>query len=373
MKCSCGNRQCYVCSEDVTDYSHFGDEEFGRCPMYGDIQDKLRSDVAKAEEATVQQLLRDRAELNDEDVRVNKNTDRGDREAEGDFLGALMTDLTIERQLWIPEPTNGIANRQLYEAPAPFYDVPFERPQSPAAPQFVAPLTPRPPSPARWPLPPLYWPAQFTYPLPPPPPTPPRYGGERPQQPTNATIVDRPPAYQTIYESPFPAPTYRADEFDNRSLPHFVPLRRRGQKTRRPKSDWQPLPPPAPLPPVPISLPWPWLYDQPNYSHLGRPGEPSASAAKFIPNVEDAPYIHDDVYIHPSLMPNGPTLTVSNEGQARNTEQKQKSHAGRKLSRKSSSRSHRAPNNNFKSNNPFLKPYNPNVSRNPYDQFHAFP
>src|SRR5271169_3043309 len=73
MKCSCGNQQCFVCSEDVTDYSHFGDKDFGSCPMYGDMQDQLRKDVANAEEATVQQLLRDRAELKDEDVRVNKN------------------------------------------------------------------------------------------------------------------------------------------------------------------------------------------------------------------------------------------------------------------------------------------------------------
>jgi hypothetical protein len=358
MKCSCGNEQCYVCSEDVTDYSHFGDEEFGQCPMYGDIQDQLRRDVAKAEEATVQQLLRDRAELKDEDVRVNKNTDRGDRETERGFLEPLMTDIAVEQPLWFPGPANEVANRELYEVPAPFPYALFERPQPLAAPQFAEPV-PHPP-------PPVHWPAQFTYPLPPPP----LYVDERPgHQQTNFIMEDAPPTYQTIHEPVFPTPTYFEDEFDNRPAPDASRLGRRGQKTRRLTADWQP-PPPSPLPPVPVTVPWPWLHNQPNYSRLGRPGEPSTSATTFLPQDEDEPYIPDDIYIHQRMMPNGPTLARSNQGKPENTEQKQRSLAGRKL-RKSRSRGHRTSSNNFNSNNPFLKPQHPNASRNPYDQIHA--
>ena len=371
MKCSCGNQQCYVCSEDVTDYAHFGTEAFGKCPMYGDIQDRLRRDVAKAEEATVQQLLRNRAELKDEDVRVNKNADGEDRETEGGFLEAFMTDLTIEQTLWVPEPTIGIANRDLYEMPAPFYYAPPERPLPLAEPQLAEPLAPRPPSPVHWPLPPLYWPAQFTYPFPPPPLNPPHYGDEHPREPTNAAMEDRPPTYQTIHAPLFPEPTYRADEFENRSVPDFLPPRRRGRETRHPTLDWQP-PPPASLLPVPMTLKMPWLDNQANHSHLGRLGGPSTSTATFIPNVQDVPYVPDDRYIHPSLMPYGPELALSNQRKAKNTEQKQKHHSGRKLTKKSSSQSDSSSNNGFKSNNPFLKSRHPNMSRNPYDQFHAF-
>ena len=73
MKCSCGNTQCYVCSENITDYMHF-DEVLGTCPMYGDMQDRIKKEVAMAQELTVHKLLRDQAELRDHDIRVDKST-----------------------------------------------------------------------------------------------------------------------------------------------------------------------------------------------------------------------------------------------------------------------------------------------------------
>ena len=70
MKCSCGNIQCYVCSTNVLDYSHFGDGK--PCPMYGDMADLLQKQVDTAEEVTVQKLLENRSDLKDEDIRVRK-------------------------------------------------------------------------------------------------------------------------------------------------------------------------------------------------------------------------------------------------------------------------------------------------------------
>ena len=68
MTCSCGNRQCFVCSKDIEDYSHFDD---GGCPMYGDMKDLLSNEVATAQESTLQQILQSTADLNDEDIRVD--------------------------------------------------------------------------------------------------------------------------------------------------------------------------------------------------------------------------------------------------------------------------------------------------------------
>ena len=70
MKCSCGNIQCYVCSKDISGYSHFNDES--PCPMYGDMADLLKKQVDTAEEETVQKLLKTRSDLKDEDIRVER-------------------------------------------------------------------------------------------------------------------------------------------------------------------------------------------------------------------------------------------------------------------------------------------------------------
>lgn len=68
MTCSCGNRQCFVCSQDIEDYSHFDD---GGCPMYGDMKDLLSNEVAAAQESTLQQILQNTADLKYEDIRID--------------------------------------------------------------------------------------------------------------------------------------------------------------------------------------------------------------------------------------------------------------------------------------------------------------
>lgn len=73
MKCLCGNLQCYVCEINVADYSHFDQLGVGKkCPLYGEMQELLNEQVAVAQERTVQELLKNRVELEDDDIRVDK-------------------------------------------------------------------------------------------------------------------------------------------------------------------------------------------------------------------------------------------------------------------------------------------------------------
>lgn len=88
MKCSCGNTQCYVCSDNISDYMHF-DEILGKCPMYGDMRDHIKEEVAKAQEVAVQKLLRDRTELREEDIRVDKKNKLGEGNVDLDSIDEL--------------------------------------------------------------------------------------------------------------------------------------------------------------------------------------------------------------------------------------------------------------------------------------------
>lgn len=68
IKCGCGNLQCYVCEMNVVDSAHFTPP--GSCPLYGEMH--LNEQVAVAQERTVRELLNNRAELEDDDIRVDK-------------------------------------------------------------------------------------------------------------------------------------------------------------------------------------------------------------------------------------------------------------------------------------------------------------
>jgi len=71
IKCGCGNLQCYVCEMNVVDYTHFDKPGSGKiCPLYGELH--LNEQVAVAQERTVRGLLKNRAELEDDDIRVDK-------------------------------------------------------------------------------------------------------------------------------------------------------------------------------------------------------------------------------------------------------------------------------------------------------------
>jgi hypothetical protein len=65
MTCRCGNKQCFVCSVNIKDHSHFSNET---CPMYGDTEYILSSDVVKARNKTIERLREERADFKEEDM-----------------------------------------------------------------------------------------------------------------------------------------------------------------------------------------------------------------------------------------------------------------------------------------------------------------
>jgi len=67
--CPCGNLQCYICSENVSTYEHFGN---GKCPQYDDTARRQRRDVAKAQGRAVKDVLKKTTDLTVEDVAVDK-------------------------------------------------------------------------------------------------------------------------------------------------------------------------------------------------------------------------------------------------------------------------------------------------------------
>jgi hypothetical protein len=81
MTCSCGNKQCYVCGKDVKDYDHFGEIAEGKCPLYDDHEERLRQEVANAQQQAVNNLLQTRTDLSKDGVVVDKNLAQAARTA----------------------------------------------------------------------------------------------------------------------------------------------------------------------------------------------------------------------------------------------------------------------------------------------------
>lgn len=72
MTCSCGNKQCYVCSIDVEGYDHFSDAP-GGCPLFDDTEERERRDVAVAQRRAVLNALTARNDLTENDLTVDEN------------------------------------------------------------------------------------------------------------------------------------------------------------------------------------------------------------------------------------------------------------------------------------------------------------
>jgi hypothetical protein len=78
MKCpNCKNRQCFVCSKNVTGYSHYDKtEDFTGsqdCPLYDNTRDRLQQEVAAAQTQAIQEILQNGSELDANDVTVDGN------------------------------------------------------------------------------------------------------------------------------------------------------------------------------------------------------------------------------------------------------------------------------------------------------------
>ena len=72
MHCSCGNLQCYVCAESISDYSHFDRRraDGSKCPLNDDVR-RLESKIRQAQEEAVKKVLEDMEGVSVEDVKVD--------------------------------------------------------------------------------------------------------------------------------------------------------------------------------------------------------------------------------------------------------------------------------------------------------------
>ncbi|KAL1791976.1 hypothetical protein ACET3X_009727 [Alternaria dauci] len=71
MTCThCRNVQCYVCSKNVTDYNHFGDDVVGKCPLHENIEDRHEQEVKRAADEAMARVRADNPSLSDADLMV---------------------------------------------------------------------------------------------------------------------------------------------------------------------------------------------------------------------------------------------------------------------------------------------------------------
>jgi TRIAD3 protein (E3 ubiquitin-protein ligase RNF216) len=64
---------CYVCNEPIVGYDHFSQGRSyssGKCPLYDDTKKRHQEEIALAENAAKQQVLRENSKLYEEDVAV---------------------------------------------------------------------------------------------------------------------------------------------------------------------------------------------------------------------------------------------------------------------------------------------------------------
>ena len=97
--CPCGNLQCYICSENVTTYDHFG---YGRCPQYDDTVKRQRREVAKAQGRAVKDVLKETTDLTVEDVTVDE-----------DLMGVVKLKVKKKKTVEFQEPEHELGGQEL--------------------------------------------------------------------------------------------------------------------------------------------------------------------------------------------------------------------------------------------------------------------
>ena len=72
MICSCGNRQCYVCGENIQDYSHFDRprDDGTKCVLHESDESRLQRKIMNAQEKAMKKVLEEEKGLKEEDVKV---------------------------------------------------------------------------------------------------------------------------------------------------------------------------------------------------------------------------------------------------------------------------------------------------------------
>jgi hypothetical protein len=79
--CSCGYSHCYVCSAKVEGYHHFGNGA-GQCPLYDDIEEPERQEVAVAQGQDVLDGLATPNDVTGNDLTVDQKPHSPDSGAE---------------------------------------------------------------------------------------------------------------------------------------------------------------------------------------------------------------------------------------------------------------------------------------------------
>ncbi|PIA88930.1 E3 ubiquitin-protein ligase [Cercospora beticola] len=86
MSCSsCGNLQCYVCSETVRDYNHFDQNAAGarnvnpagpsskRCPLYDNVEERHEREIKEAEAKARAEALEANPDITEEDLKIKES------------------------------------------------------------------------------------------------------------------------------------------------------------------------------------------------------------------------------------------------------------------------------------------------------------
>ena len=73
MTCSCGNLQCYVCGQNIKDYTHFdGPKGDGKaCPLHENNDMRLQIKIQEAQKEAVKKVMEEGEGLDEEDVKVD--------------------------------------------------------------------------------------------------------------------------------------------------------------------------------------------------------------------------------------------------------------------------------------------------------------
>ncbi|KAL6706833.1 hypothetical protein ACN47E_005169 [Coniothyrium glycines] len=111
MTCThCRNVQCYVCSENVDSYLHFGAGQHGKCPLHENVEDRHEQEVKRAADEAMAKVRADNPELSEADLMI-KVSDQV-KQAEDRRRGVANTDANayphpfVNNQVphrWIPD------------------------------------------------------------------------------------------------------------------------------------------------------------------------------------------------------------------------------------------------------------------------------
>ncbi|EMD61715.1 hypothetical protein COCSADRAFT_39416 [Bipolaris sorokiniana ND90Pr] len=140
MTCThCRNLQCYVCSQNVTDYRHFGDGQAGRCPLHENVEERHEQEVKRAADEAMAKVQAENPGFSDADLMV-KVSDQV-KQAEETRRGRVRAEAHAFPYHMVGDQLHRVPRAGQAGAPRPL--VPVQQPPLPRpAPQYVHPRPP---------------------------------------------------------------------------------------------------------------------------------------------------------------------------------------------------------------------------------------